>query len=368
MCYNLISEVKIPIRMKILWKEVIPKMNVSKMKVNKILCVLLALAVSAVLLIGCTTEEPQTPVENDPAENPSVEGDPSEKEPSAEMPDHKPEEEAPADKEVADAGKPNLGDCHVEIKAVRLVEDYSGEPVVIVTYAYTNYDNDPHAFWLTVNDNVYQDGIGLNESYLAADDAVYSSDNQMKEIKTGATLDVDVAYKLNDTTTDLEIEISANSLFSTKKVTKVFSLGNGDIVDGGDKKPAQEKEDEASESNLGNYNIEIKSCRIVEDYEGKAVAIVTFAFTNNDNDSQAFWLAVEDHAYQDGIGLSESYFVADDVDYSSDNQMKEIKPGATLDVEVAYELNDETTDVEIEVSEYFSFNDKKITKTFKIAE
>ena len=48
--------------------------------------------------------------------------------------------------------------------------------------------------------------------------------------------------------------------------------------------------------------------------------------------------------------------------------MKEIKKGATLDVEVAYELNDATTDVEIEVKELFSFSEKVITKTFKIAE
>ena len=46
--------------------------------------------------------------------------------------------------------------------------------------------------------------------------------------------------------------------------------------------------------------------------------------------------------------------------------MKEIKKGATLSVEVAYTLNDTATPVEIEVSEMFSLNDNKITKTFTI--
>ena len=37
-----------------------------------------------------------------------------------------------------------------------------------------------------------------------------------------------------------------------------------------------------------------------------------------------------------------------------------------FDVEVAYELNDTTTDIEVEVKELFSFSDKTITKTFSI--
>lgn len=120
-------------------------------------------------------------------------------------------------------------------------------------------------------------------------------------------------------------------------------------------------------SALGKYSVEISSCRLAEDYEGKPIVIVTYRFTNNADDPISFTVALEANAYQDGIGLNECYFVAENANYSSDNQMKEIKTGATLEVEVAYELNDSTTDVEIEVSELFSFSDKKITKTFSIA-
>ena len=52
----------------------------------------------------------------------------------------------------------------------------------------------------------------------------------------------------------------------------------------------------------------------------------------------------------------------------SDNETKEIKKGATLDVEVAYVLNDTTTDLEVEVKELISFNDSVVKKTFSIAE
>ena len=45
-----------------------------------------------------------------------------------------------------------------------------------------------------------------------------------------------------------------------------------------------------------------------------------------------------------------------------------IKAGVSLDVEVAYELNDTTTDIEVEVKELISFDDDLVTKTFSIAQ
>ena len=48
----------------------------------------------------------------------------------------------------------------------------------------------------------------------------------------------------------------------------------------------------------------------------------------------------------------------DSANYSADNQNKEIKKGASLEVEVAYVLNDTTRDLEVEISELFSYSDK----------
>lgn len=119
-------------------------------------------------------------------------------------------------------------------------------------------------------------------------------------------------------------------------------------------------------SNLGDYNIVIDSCRLATDYNGDPIIIVKYLFTNNDDDATAFMYAVNAEAYQNDIGLNECYFAADSANYSSDAQTQKIKKGATLTVEVAYELNDEVTDVVVEVSEFISFSSKKITKTFKI--
>lgn len=122
-------------------------------------------------------------------------------------------------------------------------------------------------------------------------------------------------------------------------------------------------------SSLGDYKVEINSCRLAKDYEGKPVAIVKYIFSNvNDDDPTAFYVAFDDAVYQNGVGLNSAYVLDESANYSADNQTKEIKKGASIEVEVAYKLNDTTTDIEVEVKELISFNDKTITKSFRIAD
>lgn len=120
-------------------------------------------------------------------------------------------------------------------------------------------------------------------------------------------------------------------------------------------------------SGFTDCTIEIKSCRLAKTYDGKSAVIVTYGYTNNKDTATSFTVAVQDNVFQNGIGLNKAYLLDDSANYSSDNQTKDIKKGATLDVEVAYELNDSTTDIVVEVEEFLSFKDFKITKTFKIA-
>lgn len=145
----------------------------------------------------------------------------------------------------------------------------------------------------------------------------------------------------------------------------LFALGSSEEEGTEDQGTSAAEKDESG-NNLGDYNIEIVSCRLAKDYEDKDVVIVKYKYTNNSDSSNSFDVAFMDYAYQDGIGLNHAYVLADSAKYSEDNQSKSIKPGATLEVEVAYELNDTTTDVEVEVTEFISFSDKKITKKFNI--
>lgn len=145
----------------------------------------------------------------------------------------------------------------------------------------------------------------------------------------------------------------------------VFALGSGE--DNSTNQGTGSADSGTSAANIGDYNVEIKSCRLAKDYEGKNVVIVKYVFSNISNDdSAAFYTSLDANVYQDGVGLNESYFVADSANYDAGNQTKAIKAGASIEVEVAYELNDTTTNIEVEVTEWISFNNTKITKTFTI--
>ena len=148
-------------------------------------------------------------------------------------------------------------------------------------------------------------------------------------------------------------------------VFAIFAMGSGDSTsttkDQG-KGSAAGSEKSEDTNVLGDYKIEIDSCRLAKDYDGKDVVIVKYIYTNvSDDDATSFTLAVNDEVFQNGVGLNTAYFLDDSANYSSDNQSKEIKKGASIEVEVAYELN------EVEVSEFISLDDTTITKTFSIA-
>lgn len=124
---------------------------------------------------------------------------------------------------------------------------------------------------------------------------------------------------------------------------------------------------EANKDNkLGKYQLEIKNARMTETYDGKPAVVITYGFTNNSDKPASFYVSIDENVYQNDIGLNEAIILTSSDDYSSDNQRKEIKTGASLDVDVAYELNDSESDIVVEAKEYFSFTDDIISRTFSI--
>lgn len=270
-----------------------------------------------------------------------------------------------------------LGDYSLEIDSCRIAKDMEGNPIVIVKYIFKNVnDDDAVSFSMAFKDAVYQNGVGLNESWLVDESANYDMENRNKEIKKGATIEVEIAYEVNDTTTDIEVEVSELFSFDDTTITKTFSLsgnGNADEVPSNDAEEQEQPQNTVatqpavSGDRIGDYSLVIDSCRMAKDYAGEPVVIVKYIFGNvSDDNAAAFSFTFEDAAYQNGVGLNEAWMLDDSANYNMDNMTKEIKKGATIEVEVAYELNDTTTDIEVEVSELFSFDDTTLTKTFSL--
>ncbi len=160
----------------------------------------------------------------------------------------------------------------------------------------------------------------------------------------------------------VEEESGENKTVDQGSGTASGNVDKGDKSNAGGSVESGEAEDN---TRLGKYSVVIDSCRLAKDYEGKDVVIVKFIFKNISNSTAtSFAGAMEEAVYQNGVGLNEAYFLDDDANYSSDNQTKEIKKGASIEVEVAYVLEDTTSPIEVEVSEWLSWDDVTLTRTF----
>lgn len=134
--------------------------------------------------------------------------------------------------------------------------------------------------------------------------------------------------------------------------------------DSGDKEPNSlnaSEGDSADSNTVGNYVCTVKEAKLCKDYMDRDAVLITYEFTNNGNDAISFDVALNDNVYQDGVGLEFAILNEDTDDFDV-----AIKPGVTKEVRKAYLLRDTETDLEVEISEWFSFSNDKIVTNVKI--
>lgn len=129
------------------------------------------------------------------------------------------------------------------------------------------------------------------------------------------------------------------------------STSDGESTDGQDTETMDN-----TKADLGDYHVEIGGAKLAKDYEGNPVIVIDFTWTNNSDSTQSALIALSGQAFQDGVSL-ESAIVGDTSVYNSDLNWKDIRPGTTIDGQYAFVLSSETSIVEFELSETFSFSD-----------
>lgn len=126
-----------------------------------------------------------------------------------------------------------------------------------------------------------------------------------------------------------------------------------------------ETPEETDNGDLGAYHVAIKEAAFGKDYENKSMIVVDYDFTNNSDSDTAALYAINMKAFQNGIQL-ETAIVMDNKVYDAGVAQKEIKPGVTLEkCQSAFVLSDNSP-VTVEMTEIFSFDDKKLVKTFTV--
>ena len=114
---------------------------------------------------------------------------------------------------------------------------------------------------------------------------------------------------------------------------------------------------------LGDYHVEIKGASLAKDWSGNNAIVIEYTWTNNSDDTTSAMMSMYEKAFQDGVELDTAL-----VDGVSDNYTKDVRPGVSIDVKKAFELTSDTSEVELEISEAFSWTDDIVTARFNPAE
>lgn len=130
-----------------------------------------------------------------------------------------PESEATADEGPAMAEN---SDYKVTINGYNIVEDYDGAPCIAVDFTFTNVSDDtPTSMMLATDITVYQDGVECEDAYFSGE----NSDGFSNKVKAGVSVDVTRTYKLQNTTSDVEVEVGQLSFWSDGMLAyEVFQL------------------------------------------------------------------------------------------------------------------------------------------------
>lgn len=253
----------------------------------------------------------------------------------------------------------DLGKHRVSIGDARLSKDHDGSPVFIVSYAWTNGTDETKSSWVCVSPKAFQNGIEL-ESAIFVQDESYSSDMYMADIRPGTTVDIQRAYVLTDPDAPVEFELTEYISFSNKAVTKIFDLSSLGIDDYRDAfSNSGPSDDDGSGSGetvsegpgigtVNGHHVEVKGAVLGRDYHDDPAIVVTVSWTNNSEKTVAFASQIRGQAFQDGIEL-ETAIMLGDSGHDGQLYITDRRPGATLDVTLAYTLRNESSVIEFEL-------------------
>ncbi|MBR6391868.1 MAG: DUF5067 domain-containing protein [Eubacterium sp.] len=126
-----------------------------------------------------------------------------------------------AENDADNASDSAIGSYECVVKEAKICKNWEGKDSVKITYTFTNNSSDAASFDIALSDEVYQDGIQLESTFISSDDDDWGID---VKIKPGMSKDVSKVYILRDTKTDLDVEISELISFSDDKLVTTVKL------------------------------------------------------------------------------------------------------------------------------------------------
>ena len=125
-------------------------------------------------------------------------------------------------------------------------------------------------------------------------------------------------------------------------------------------------EDEPEDPNLltvGDFELLYKGASIMRDCEGNDALVLTLDFTNNSEETTDYFWSIYETAIQNDTELEMAvvYLNEETLEYVDDSQYQNVDPGATVEVQTAFELDDTTGEVEVTFEEMEGDKNDSIT-------
>lgn len=115
---------------------------------------------------------------------------------------------------------------------------------------------------------------------------------------------------------------------------------------------------------LGDYYVEIKSAVLTADYGGSPAILITYSWTNNSQETTNALTVFIERAFQDGVQLDSATILSTNPQYSAGTALRDVRPGASTDVQRAYLISDSGSPVEFEVFEFMGDDENAVSMTF----
>jgi len=189
------------------------------------------------------------------------------------------------------------------------------------------------------------DGQPLSSDYLPYDNP--SAIDVLSSIAPGATGVAQLVFALPDTRGTVQLMIAVDNLDYSAVVDIVnesFNLADVEAL--------------VSES---EFDVSIDDAIVTDDGEGKDIIVLKISFTNNSDSATSFGSAIDTQLFQNDVALKSTYLPYNhpltDRDLGS-NSYTDIRNGASIELQLVYELHDKTNPIEIKLVDRQSFDNK----------
>ena len=125
----------------------------------------------------------------------------------------------------------------------------------------------------------------------------------------------------------------------------------------------KDKEKDSNLIQLGDYELLYKGACIMEDSDGNDAIVLSLDFTNNSKENASYLWSVDETLMQNGTELEVATVYTDYTTFTTviENQFEEVAPGATLEVQTAFVLNNASGEIEATFEELLGSKSGTIT-------